>query len=134
MLRFPECSRANGQSLVLGTVAHFAGSRKNRKCVTYPARFPGTSDPVPEQPSLLLRVPGTGPRGVSRGVHLFRPLDDSGRPPRGKPPEGGALASPADCLTGLFCPESESLPVVSDFATLWTIQSMEFSRPEYWCG
>ena len=93
-LRLPECSRANGPSLVPGTVAHFAGSAS-----TYPARFPGTSGAVPEQPSLLFRVPGTGPRGVSRGVHLSRPLDDSGRPPRGKPPEGGALASPADRLT-----------------------------------
>lgn len=95
-LRLPECSRANGQSLVPGTVAHFAGSCENRKCVNASARFPGTSGAVPEQPSLLFRVPGTGPRGVSRGVHLSRPLDDSGRPPRGKPPEGGAPASPAD--------------------------------------
>ena len=31
--------------------------------------------------------------------------------------------------------ESESRSVVSDsFATPWTIQSMEFSRPEYWSG
>ena len=30
--------------------------------------------------------------------------------------------------------ESESCLVVSDFATLWTIQSMGFSRPEYWSG
>ena len=28
--------------------------------------------------------------------------------------------------------ESESRSVVSDSVTLWTIQSMEFSRPEYW--
>ena len=28
--------------------------------------------------------------------------------------------------------ESESHSVVSDSATPWTIQSMEFSRPEYW--
>ena len=28
--------------------------------------------------------------------------------------------------------ESKSLSVVSDFATLWTTQFMEFSRPEYW--
>ena len=28
--------------------------------------------------------------------------------------------------------ESESRSVVSDSATLWTIQFMEFSRPEYW--
>ena len=31
--------------------------------------------------------------------------------------------------------ESESLSVMSDsFATPWTVQSMEFSRPEYWRG
>ena len=33
--------------------------------------------------------------------------------------------------------ESESCSVVSNFqlfATPWTIQSVEFSRPEYWCG
>ena len=30
--------------------------------------------------------------------------------------------------------ESESCSVVSDSATPWTIQSMEFSRPEYWSG
>ena len=30
--------------------------------------------------------------------------------------------------------ESESHLVVSDFVTSWTIQSMEFSRPEYWSG
>ena len=30
--------------------------------------------------------------------------------------------------------ESESHSVVSDSATPWTIQSMEFSRPEYWSG
>ena len=30
--------------------------------------------------------------------------------------------------------ESESLSVVSDSATPWTLQAMEFSRPEYWSG
>ena len=30
--------------------------------------------------------------------------------------------------------ESESGSAVSDSATPWTIQSMEFSRPEYWSG
>ena len=30
--------------------------------------------------------------------------------------------------------ESESHSVVSDSATPWIIQSMEFSRPEYWSG
>ena len=30
--------------------------------------------------------------------------------------------------------ESESRSVVSDSATPWTIQSMEFSRPVYWSG
>ena len=30
--------------------------------------------------------------------------------------------------------ESESHSVVSDSATPWTIQSMEFYRPEYWSG
>ena len=30
--------------------------------------------------------------------------------------------------------ESESRSVLSDSVTLWTIQSMEFSRPEYWVG
>lgn len=39
-LRLPECSRANGQSLVPGTVAHFAGSRKNRKCANVPGAVP----------------------------------------------------------------------------------------------
>ena len=29
---------------------------------------------------------------------------------------------------------SESRSVVSDSATPWTLQSMEFSRPEYWSG
>ena len=28
----------------------------------------------------------------------------------------------------------KSFSVVQLFATLWTIQPMEFSRPEYWCG
>ena len=30
--------------------------------------------------------------------------------------------------------ESKSRSVVSDSATAWTLQSMEFSRPEYWSG
>ena len=30
--------------------------------------------------------------------------------------------------------DSESRSVVSDSVTPWTIQSMEFSRPEYWSG
>ena len=30
--------------------------------------------------------------------------------------------------------ESESFLVLSDSATAWIIQSMEFSRPEYWSG
>ena len=30
--------------------------------------------------------------------------------------------------------ESESRSVVSDSVTPWTIQSVEFSRPEYWSG
>ena len=30
--------------------------------------------------------------------------------------------------------ESESCSFVSDSATPWTIQSVEFSRPEYWSG
>ena len=30
--------------------------------------------------------------------------------------------------------ESESRSVVSDYATPWTIQSTEYSRPEYWSG
>ena len=33
-----------------------------------------------------------------------------------------------------FESESESCSVVSNSATPCTIQSMEFSRPEYWCG
>ena len=33
-----------------------------------------------------------------------------------------------------FESESESRSVVSDSATPWTIQSMEFSRSEYWSG
>jgi len=32
-------------------------------------------------------------------------------------------------------PASENRPVVSDFSvTPWTVQSIEFSRPEYWSG
>ena len=30
--------------------------------------------------------------------------------------------------------ESESCSAVSNSVTTWTIQSMEFSRPEYWSG
>ena len=30
--------------------------------------------------------------------------------------------------------KSKSLSCVQLFATLWTVQSMEFSRPEYWSG
>ena len=30
--------------------------------------------------------------------------------------------------------ESESRSVVSDYAMPWTIQSTEYSRPEYWSG
>ena len=30
--------------------------------------------------------------------------------------------------------ENESCCVVSNSATPWTIQSMEFSKPEYWSG
>ena len=30
--------------------------------------------------------------------------------------------------------ESEGRSVMSDSATTWTIQSMEFSSPEYWSG
>ena len=30
--------------------------------------------------------------------------------------------------------ENESCSVMSNSATPWTIQSMEFSRPEYWSG
>lgn len=39
-LRLPECSRANGPSLVPGTVAHFAGSCENRKCVNVSRAVP----------------------------------------------------------------------------------------------
>ena len=35
---------------------------------------------------------------------------------------------------GVFYFVCESHSVMSDFATPWTIQSTEFSRPEYWCG
>ena len=35
---------------------------------------------------------------------------------------------------GSYCGESESLSHVRLFATLWTIESMELSRPEYWSG
>ena len=34
----------------------------------------------------------------------------------------------------LFKSESESCSVMSDSATPWTMQPMEFSRPEYWSG
>ena len=34
----------------------------------------------------------------------------------------------------VFLGESKSLSPVELFATPWTIQSMEFSRPEYWSG
>ena len=43
---------------------------------------------------------------------------------------GGCLPD-VSFLTGS---ESESHSVVSDSATPWTIQSMAFSRPEYWSG
>ena len=33
-----------------------------------------------------------------------------------------------------FVNESESHSVMSDSVTPWTLQSMEFSRPEYWTG
>ena len=36
------------------------------------------------------------------------------------------------CCWCLVTSESESHSVVSDSATPWTLQSMEFSRPEYW--
>ena len=35
---------------------------------------------------------------------------------------------------GFYACESESLSLVWLFATPWSIQSMEFSRPEYWSG
>ena len=35
---------------------------------------------------------------------------------------------------GVFYFVCESHSVVSDFVTPRTIQSTEFSRPEYWCG
>ena len=99
-LRLPECSRANGQSLVPGTVAHFAGSRDNRKCVNIPGAVPRHF----RSPSGAAGPALPGPRSQAAGAS--RPLDGSGRPPRGKPPEGGALASPADRPTGHFCPEN----------------------------
>ena len=34
----------------------------------------------------------------------------------------------------MYVKESESRSVVSDSATPWTIQFMDFSRPEYWSG
>ena len=37
-------------------------------------------------------------------------------------------------LQRLFVGESESHSAMSDSAITWTIQSMEFSRPEYWSG
>ena len=40
--------------------------------------------------------------------------------------------SPRNCNVNLKYHESESH--VQLFATLWTIESMEFSRPEYWSG
>ena len=33
-----------------------------------------------------------------------------------------------------FIPKWKSLSQVRLFATPWTIQSLEFSRPEYWSG
>ena len=44
----------------------------------------------------------------------------------------GEGAAWVECLRGSW--ESESRSVVSDSATPWTIQSVEFSRPEYWRG
>jgi len=38
------------------------------------------------------------------------------------------------CVLTHVVSESESGSVVSDSAATWTIQSMEFSRPEYWRG
>ena len=37
-------------------------------------------------------------------------------------------------VKALYCSESESLSIVFDSATPWTIKSMEFSRLEYWSG
>ena len=39
-----------------------------------------------------------------------------------------------ECWWTEWMSESESLSHVQLFATSWTIQSMEFSRPEYWSG
>ena len=40
----------------------------------------------------------------------------------------------AQILSSLFQVKWNSLSHVQLFVTLWTIQSMEFSRPEYWSG
>ena len=37
-------------------------------------------------------------------------------------------------LDAALCKPSESGSVVSESLTPWTIQSIEFSRPEYWSG
>ena len=42
--------------------------------------------------------------------------------------------SVSEFLLPLKVKESESHSVVSDFVTPWTMESMEFSRPEYWSG
>ena len=40
----------------------------------------------------------------------------------------------AQILSSLFQVKWNSFSHVQLFVTLWTIQSMEFSRPEYWSG
>ena len=47
----------------------------------------------------------------------------------------------ARCFTGISCPkwkwksnQKSYFSLVRLFATSWTIESMEFSRPEYWSG
>ena len=46
----------------------------------------------------------------------------------------GATSVHPKFLRSILESESESLSVMSDCATPWTVQSMEFSRQEYWSG
>ena len=50
----------------------------------------------------------------------------------------GRMENKTDMVTtsrsSQFSGKSKSRSVIQIFGTLWTVQSMEFSRPEYWSG
>ena len=97
---------------------------------------PGIQFVLVAQSCRLFAIPWTATRQAPLSMTFSRQEYWSGLPcpsPRDLPDPGIQLTHIA-CLSCIGTCESESRSVMSESATPWTIQSMEFSRQEYWSG